>query len=502
MHTSRVVPSVPTTTAVTLILTAAAIFVPAVGSPDQGGPARPVVIDTDMGVDDTVALAAALQHPRLQIASIVACEGSASGSSAVHSVERMLAMFNRQEIPLYASDVAIDQQPPACRERAEQLVDAALPETSTWVRRPFHSGAYRSDAGPTTVLAMGPLTQLAAALEHDPDLAGAIDRVVIAGDPADRESWNLARDPKAIKAVRRAGVRLEFVAGRGRAAKPTIWAHREQPGTRATSLADVFLDRLLAEPEARAHYLENIGPLHDELAFLFVVEPDLFEASGSGDVFMPREDLDVGRNLAATISRGRQQKQRVVFTDRPMPTGMLQEDVRERRDAIIEANGEDEWFAQLLLNELHEHLGAYSIIGVKMGLRAAELLNAPPHSMTIVSATPATQPVSCLNDGLLVATGSTPGRGLFVHEPGPPGNVEATFAFNRRRVSLRLKGSFSDQIRERIGQLLAQFTLADAGYWDGVRALGLDVWQDWHRLDLFEVTIEELPPPAPVGRGR
>jgi inosine-uridine nucleoside N-ribohydrolase len=473
------------------------LLIPALGSPDQAGPAKPLVIDTDMGVDDAVALALALQHPQLQLAAIVACDGASGQAAAVHDVERMLDEFNRQEVPVYASEAGVDLPAPTGRERVEDMLEGVLPETSTWVRLPFSSAAYRSVAGATTVLALGPLTQLAAALEADPELASSIDRVVIAGDPADHDSWNLARDPKAVKAVRKAGVRLQFVAARGAAPKPASWAHRGQPQSRATSIADAFLDRLLADSDSRSHYLETIGQLHDELAVLFVTDPDLFEASGSGDVFTPRKDLDPGSRLAETLSRGRQRKQRVVFTDRPLPTGMLQEDVRDRRDAIVAANGEDEWFSQLLLNELHEHLGAYSIVGVKMGLRAAELLNAPPHSMTIVSAAPATQPESCLNDGLLVGTGSTPGRGLFRQEPGANGTVAATFAYNRRRVTLRLKSSYSEQIRSRIGQLLAQYSLADAGYWDGVRTFGLDVWEGWHRLDLFDVTIEVLPPPRP-----
>ncbi len=214
---------------------------------------------------------------------------------------------------------------------------------------------------------------------------------------------------------------------------------------------------------------------------------------------MPREEVDVGGRLAELMSRGRQLTQPVVLSNRSVPDVMLQDDVRARRDAIVAANGEDEWFAELLLNELHQHLGAYSILGVKMGLRAAELLNAPRHAMAVVSHAPATQPESCLNDGLLVGTGSTPGRGLFVHEPGAAGTIEASFAYNRRRVTLRLKDSYRDQIHARIGGLLGQYSLADQGYWDGVRAFGLEIWQNWHRLDLFEASIETIgaPPAAP-----
>jgi pyrimidine-specific ribonucleoside hydrolase len=176
---------------------------------------------------------------------------------------------------------------------------------------------------------------------------------------------------------------------------------------------------------------------------------------------------------------------------------MLREDVRARRDAIIAANGEDEWSAELLLNEVHQHLGAYSIIGVKMGLRAAELLNAPRHAMAVVSNAPEAQPESCLDDGLMVAIGSTPGRRLYRSEPGPPGTIQASFAYNRRRVTLRLEDSYRSRIEGRIAQLRQQFTLADQAYWDGVRELGLEIWQDWHRLDLFEVTTETIGAPAP-----
>ncbi|HOC41934.1 MAG TPA: nucleoside hydrolase [Thermoanaerobaculales bacterium] len=468
------------------------LIAPASASPDTQGPIRPVVIDTDMGVDDAVALALALQSPQISIVSIVACEGAAGRAAAVHNVERLLDAFNRQEIPVFASDLAGSAPPPDIRERAEAMIGAALPETSVWLRLPFAPEAYGSAVGPTTVLALGPLTQLAAALERRPGLASAIERVVVAGDPADRESWNLIRDPEAVRSVRRAGVRLQFVAARGRAAKPEAWHLRGLPESRSTSLADSFLDRLLAQPAAREHYLESLGQLHDELAVLYLLEPQLFEASRSGDVLMPREGVDVGARIAELMRRGRQLKQPVVLSDRSLPDVMLQEDLRARRDAIVAANGEDEWTAELLLNELHEHLGAYSIIGVKMGLRAAELLNAPRHAMAVVSNAPATQPESCLDDGLMCATGSTPGRGLLRREPGPPGTIQASFAYNRCRVTLRLKDDRRALIERRIGELLGQYSLADQGYWDGVRAFGLEIWQDWHRLDLFDVTIETI----------
>ncbi len=474
-------PAAVLTTAVCILLAAT------LGTPHDINRATAVVIDTDMGVDDAVALTLALQDPRLDIAAIVACEGVASPSAAVQTAERMLELFNRSEIPLYASELESSRPAPECRVRAESMLGASLPETSTSLRRSFVPTAYESDGGHITVLAIGPLSQLVSALEERPELSTTIARIVIAGDPADLQSWNLARDPKAVKILRRSGILLQFVAPRGMAAKPAVWHADPNAQWRTTSLGDQFLDRLMATPDAREHYLVTLDQLHDELAMLYVLEPQLFEASGSGDVFFPRPDVDVGGRVAELIHRGRQRKLRVVLADRPLPDAMLQPDVRARRADILAANGSDEWFAQLLLNELHEHLGAYSIIGVKMALRAAELLNAPPHAMAILSHAPPSQPVSCLNDGLLVATGSTPGRNLFRHEPGPPGTIEASFAYNDRQVSLSLKEEYRNQIRARIEGLLQQFSLSDDGYWAGVRELGLDIWEDWHRLDLFDV---------------
>jgi inosine-uridine nucleoside N-ribohydrolase len=480
----------------------AALFVFALGGvvhAHEAVSAGPVVVDTDMGIDDAVALALALQDPQLEISAIVACVGVAEKTNAAEMVGRLLGLFNRHDIPLYASEIATHRGAPTCRPRAQELVHLALPAATREVPATFVPAAYRATDGQSTVLALGPLSQLADALERDPALAETIARVVVAGDPADLESWNIARDPKAVKAVRRAGIRLQFVAAREGAAKPAAWRAEVWSSSRSTSIGDVMLDRLLRDPDARTHYLETLDHLHDELAVLYVIEPWLFEASGSGDVFTPREGGAVSDRLAELMRRGRQRKRRVVLSDRPIPDDMLQPDVRARRQAIIASNGEDEWFAQLLLNELHEHLGAYSIIGVKMALRAAELLNAPPHAMSIRSAAPATQPVSCLNDGLLVATGSTPGRGLFSHRPGPPDTVEATFTYNGRTVTLRLRSPYRDLIRSRITQLLEFNSLKDPGYWEGVRELGLDIWEGWHRLDLFEVMAADRTLPTGAG---
>jgi hypothetical protein len=126
-----------------------------------------------------------------------------------------------------------------------------------------------------------------------------------------------------------------------------------------------------------------------------------------------------------------------------------------------------------------------------MGLRAAELLNAPSHSMRVVSAAPARPPMSCLNDGLMVATGSTPGRGLFRHAPAAASAVEASFEYNGRWLKLRLKDAQQEELRALIDELVAFYGLGTDGYWQGVRLVGLHIWQSWHRRQIFDVLPAE-----------
>ena len=62
----------------------------------------PVVIDTDVGIDDVVALSLALQAPRLDLAGIVTTPGAAAPEVGLRHLERLLDRCNRREVPLWA----------------------------------------------------------------------------------------------------------------------------------------------------------------------------------------------------------------------------------------------------------------------------------------------------------------------------------------------------------------------------------------------------------------
>jgi inosine-uridine nucleoside N-ribohydrolase len=466
MHKRCIAPAVA-------LLALAAPFVTA--AHETASPSPRIIVESDLGLDDAVALSLALQAPHLDLAELVTVPGAADADTAARAGAMLRDRFNRGDIPLTTILDAAETPDPAIAERLRSVWAPLVGDTE-----PPSPGdiAQRHDR-PVTILALGPLTTTAARLRHHHH----IDRIVIPGPPDPAANWNLRADSDAWNAIRTADVPVVHVLAD--VPKPGSWAHHPVAGdTRATSLAQQFIAELLADPDTRLHYVEALSTLHDELAVLYLARPDLFTAAGPNAVRVESDTVALDA-LADLARRGRQPKDRVVFTAAALPDSALRPDVRDRRTTIIANNGEDEWFAQLLLNELHEHLGAYSIIGVKMGLRAAEILNAPPHSMEIRSAAPERPPMSCLNDGLLVATGSTPGRGLFEHRAEDA--VRATFQYNGRTVQLELNAAYRSRIATRIGALRSEHGLEHPGYWAGVRDLGLDIWQDWHRLDLFDV---------------
>lgn len=463
---------------------------------DEQGEHPAIVIDTDMGMDDAIALAMALQNPAVDVVAVVACEGVADPEKGTELLERMLVQFNRLDVLLYAPAAgAPPHSPPSFRPFAEQVVGNALSDAVKPNHRPFSPNAYSSQRKPI-VVALGPLTNLAAALTAEPTVKDGIDKLVLPGSPDLRENWNLAYDEPAWSQVRASGIKLEFVVPGTNLRKPPSWREGNLRISQGTSVGEVFVARMLKDTQPREHYLTRWPGFSDELALLRCLEPDLFTGQSRTDsgvqptapTFAPRDGSAVLDLLIRCLGEGRQHKERVVMTERSWPDDLLQPDVRARASSIIAKNGETEWFAQLVTNELHDHLGAYSIIGAKMGLRAGELLNAPLHAMKVTSHSAAEPPVSCLNDGVIVATGSTPGRGLFSHVPGKAGSTQVAFAYNGREIILAVKPEYERQIAEEIGRLYKKYGLSQHEYWDGVRRFALEIWENWHRRDLFDVS--------------
>jgi len=154
---------------------------------------------------------------------------------------------------------------------------------------------------------------------------------------------------------------------------------------------------------------------------------------------------------------------------------------------IIAKHGQEEWNIINRTNFFHNHLGIFSIIGAKMGLRAREVLGAGHNQLQVRSFAGSTPPRSCLNDGLQISTGATLGNGKIsvatVHEPFP----RAIFYNGDDSICLALKLQYLDCIEKNITHAVSCFDRGTEEYWYFIRQQGLRCWHEWNRADIFTI---------------
>jgi len=181
---------------------------------------KQVVIDTDAGIDDLVALALAVSSPHLDIVAITSTYGNAPLASTTRNARELLRLANRQDIPVH----------PGCsRPLIRDLVTAPeihgitgagyamVPAPAAADRVPNQRVLLQVLARcpkPVVLVTLGPLTNLACALRQDADLVRmrVAGHIGMFGSPVERGSgqrcadFNAWCDPEAAEQVLRAGI--------------------------------------------------------------------------------------------------------------------------------------------------------------------------------------------------------------------------------------------------------------------------------------------------------
>ncbi len=180
---------------------------------------------------------------------------------------------------------------------------------------------------------------------------------------------------------------------------------------------------------------------------------------------------------------------RVIFERFPRTESLFQSDVRPFIEQIISRHGPEEWETVVLTSEFHTHLGIYSIVGAKMGLRAREYLDADLDGLTVLSFAGRRPPISCLNDGIQASTGATLGHGTISLAQGPSEMPRAHFTRGNTTICLELKPAYWQRVKDDITGVIERHGPNSDEYWSSVRRLGIRYWADWSRNDIFDLTV-------------
>jgi pyrimidine-specific ribonucleoside hydrolase len=177
----------------------------------------------------------------------------------------------------------------------------------------------------------------------------------------------------------------------------------------------------------------------------------------------------------------------VVFNRFPVQREMFNYDVRPIMDSAIARYGLEEWKANVMTDEFHGHLGVFSIVGAKMGIKARELFGVGADMLEVTTYTGTKPPYSCLNDGIQVSTGATLGMGTIHLANRRKVEPSAVFTYRNRSFIISLKKEYLEQVDADINEGIAKFGLMDDGYWKLLRHNALKYWVEWDRNKIFDI---------------
>src|SRR5687767_13423105 len=190
----------------------------------------PVVIDSDMISDDWMAALFLLNDPKFSVKAItVAGTGFADCDAGVRSALGLLALTDYGDVPVScgaASPLMGDNAPPAeWRTTIETVEGLGLPEGGDPVAQDavaLFTSVIQESPEPVTVLALGPLTNVGAALDATPALVENIEMIYVMGGAVDADGssvseentvaeWNIYCDPHAARIVVESGAPITLV---------------------------------------------------------------------------------------------------------------------------------------------------------------------------------------------------------------------------------------------------------------------------------------------------
>ncbi len=269
---------------------AAACLATGCGGSDSGradaSERRAVVVDTDLGADDVLALAILLRDPSVDVRAVtVAGTGLVHCAAGVGRLVRLLAAFGMQKPVACGREHAGPDGhplPAAWRAASDKLYGLRLPpasaETATEDVVSLLARTLRSGAGKTTIVTLGPWTNLEDLLRRHAELHERVASVHAMGGALDvtgnvgrgTAEANVYADPSAVASVLRSAIPLTLVPLDATRRVPLTPRFRELLGQTPAAGASIARDLIERNPSLLAGQY-----LWDELAAAALLDPSL-----------------------------------------------------------------------------------------------------------------------------------------------------------------------------------------------------------------------------------
>ncbi|MFL4558386.1 pyrimidine-specific ribonucleoside hydrolase RihA [Yersinia kristensenii] len=252
---------------------------------------RSIIIDCDPGHDDAIALILALASPELNVQAVTTCAGNQTPDKTLRNALRILTLLERQDIP-----VAGGALKPLLREliiadnvHGESGLDGpSLPDPSFAPQAEnaveLMARILRDSPHPVTLVATGPLTNVALLLAGHGALAAKIDRIVMMGGAVMLGNWtpaaefNIFVDPEAADRVFKSGIPITMagldVTHQAQVMDEDIDRIRQLNNPIAEVVAGLLDFFMLYHRQERWGF--QGAPLHDPCTIAWLLAPELF----------------------------------------------------------------------------------------------------------------------------------------------------------------------------------------------------------------------------------
>lgn len=276
---------------------------------------RQIIIDTDPGQDDAVAILLALASPEeLDLLGVVAVAGNVPLSRTSDNARRVVELSGRGDVPVFAGSAKPLMRPAITAEyvHGPTGLDGYVLPPPTLPLQARHGVDFivetvlAAEVGAVTLCTLGPLTDVAMALAKAPEIAGKLREIVMmggayfeVGNRTPTAEFNILADPEAAHAVMTSGVPITMlpldVTHQVLSTRPRLDAIAAL-GNRAGQAVRGFLS--FSEGFDLGKYGWAGAPLHDPTVIAYLLQPDLFAGRKVNVAVETASPLTLGMTVA------------------------------------------------------------------------------------------------------------------------------------------------------------------------------------------------------------
>ena len=250
---------------------------------------RPLLLCTDPGIDDFIALSMVLARPEFDVLGMIALSGNVGLDVTVNNALLACELNGRSDIPVLAGSAKPLARPARSASnihgksglgKSTELYSKGRPLASSGAD--FILQMAEKYAGRLEILSLGPLTDVALALQKSPEAAKKIARVVVmgggihAGNATKYAEFNIVADPEAAQVVFSSGVKTVMIGldATNCCLQPRADIELLRADTALGQLVPAMLTDY-ADVYKQVHNLDGMI-IHDAISAVYLWKPELF----------------------------------------------------------------------------------------------------------------------------------------------------------------------------------------------------------------------------------